>query len=121
MSLTPQQKEIPLDDVNLSAQEIECISTFLQGAVYAFCNKFKKQEFMLKDLVGERNYFWQGTPLFILYKRCKNNTNPVFQAGQIAGKILKNVLINDKRSFTYRKDESGKNVYAWDGICIDPK
>ena len=68
---------------------------------------------MLKDLVGERNFFWQGTPLFILYKKCNNKDNPVFLAGQIAGKILKNVLINDKRTFKVRKDPSSqKNIYS---------
>ncbi len=120
MSLIPQQKEIHLDDVDLSDYEIKLIEAFLQGAVYTFCNKFEKQEFMQKDLVGEKNYFWQGTPLFVLYKKCDNKDNSVFSAGQIAGKILKNVLIKDKRSFISRKDDSNKNVYAWDGICVEP-
>jgi hypothetical protein len=75
--------------------------------------KFSTQEFMLKDLVGERNVFWQGTPLFILYKKCNNKGNPVFLAGQIAEKNLKNVLINDKRTFKVRKDPSSqKNIYS---------
>lgn len=78
MSLIPQQKEIHLYDVDLSNCETKLIESFLQGAVYTFCNKFEKQEFMLKDLVGERNFFGQGTPLFILYKKCNNKDNPYF-------------------------------------------
>lgn len=121
MSLIPQQKEILLDDIVLSDYEIKLIEAFLQGAVYAYCNKFTTQEFMLKDLIGERNYFWQRTPLFVLYKKCENKKNPVFAAGQIAGKILKNILINDKRTFKVRKDPSTqKNIYSWDGVCAQP-
>lgn len=121
MSLIPNYTLIPLNDVEISPEEMKCIEAFLQGAVYAYCNKFTTQEFMLKDLIGERNYFWQGTPLFVLYKKCENKKNPVFAAGQIAGKILKNILINDKRTFNVRKDPSTqKNIYSWDGVCVQP-
>lgn len=77
MSLIPQQKEILLDDIVLSDYEIKLIEAFLQGAVYAYCNKFTTQEFMLKDLIGEWNYFWQRTPLFVLYKKCENKKSRI--------------------------------------------
>lgn len=104
-------------------QSLMLVQAFLQGAVYAFCNINTTKEFRLKDLVGGKNYYWQKTPLFEIYKRYMNSENAVKDAGYKLGVILFEVLKQDKRTFHYRKqnDSTYKGfVYRWDGEDVLP-
>ena len=47
----------------LSPLERDLIYSYLQGAVYRRCNQDPNDWFAARDLVGEKNYYWQGTPL----------------------------------------------------------
>jgi len=51
--------------------------------------------------MGGANYYWQGTPLEPLYnKQVNQNANdPVKEAGKEAGRLLRDVIVNDSRQF----------------------
>ncbi len=99
----------------ISENEQQNILCYLQGAVYCWCKNRKNENFSLRDLVGGENYFWQGTPLFVLYEINEKKhevKKAVKEAGKIAGHLLKKVVIIDKRKFeTYREGLIRK--YKW--------
>ncbi|ADJ28768.1 hypothetical protein [Nitrosococcus watsonii] len=89
------------------------IVNFLQGAVYCWCKNRKDEWFSLRDLMGEDNYYWEGTPLLPLYIKHEGaNDDPVKEAGKDAGWLLKEVVANDKRVFDTKK-ESLIRHYRW--------
>ena len=53
-------------------EQLYLMKAFLQGAVYCWCKNRKDEWFAARDLLGGDNYYWQGTPLFPLYKRQAN-------------------------------------------------
>ena len=103
--------ETEIRDVHgIPEEQKQRIIDFLQGAVYCWCKNRKDEWFTTRDLLGGDNYFWQGTPLFFLYKKTEN----VKQAGKEAGWLLKKVIYNDKRSFQTKK-EGMVRQYRWNG------
>ena len=104
-------EETEIRDVHgIPEEQKQRIIDFLQGAVYCWCKNRKDEWFTTRDLLGGDNYFWQGTPLFFLYKKTEN----VEQAGKDAGWLLKKVIYNDKRSFQTKK-EGMVRQYRWNG------
>ena len=87
----------------ISNKEKQRIFDFLQGAVYCWCKNRKKEWFSLRDLMGGDNYYWEGTPLLVLYLKHENKGKDwelaVKDAGKDSGWILKKVIDADKRSF----------------------
>ena len=74
--------------------------------------------FAARDLLGGDNYYWQGTPLIQLYDYYlegdeENHDYAVEEAGKAAGRLLKEVLINDKR--TFETEEGYTRMYRWNG------
>ena len=64
------------------------------------------------------NYYWQGTPLMPLYTYYLNGDEDnhdyaVEEAGKAAGRLLKEVLMHDKRTFTTQ--EGYTRMYRWTG------
>ena len=64
------------------------------------------------------NYYWQGTPLILLYDYYlngneENHDYAVDEAGKAAGRLLKEVLINYKR--TFETEEGYTRMYRWKG------
>ena len=53
----------------ISKEQKKRILDFLQGTVYCWCKNRKDEWFTARDLLGGENYFWQGTPLFVLYEK----------------------------------------------------
>jgi len=86
------------------------IYSFLQGAVYCWCNNNPNKWFSMRDFMGGTNSYWQGTPLMALYEKHKD----VKAAGQDAGKLLKKVINDDKRHFKTKKEERIRK-YKWVG------
>lgn len=91
---------------------------FLQGAVYCWCKNRSNEWFAARDLLGGDNYFWQGTPLMDLFMYYRGgdevyNQYAVEEAGKAAGRLLKDVLVNDKRTFETR--EGYARQYRWTG------
>ena len=88
----------------LSAIDEALICSFLQGAVYEWCEKRRSEPFAARDFVGDKNYFWQGTPLIVLYNhyygQYPDNDYAVTQAGRALGHLLKRVIVEDKRIFS---------------------
>ena len=81
---------------------------FLQGVVYCWCKNRKDEWFAARDLLGGENYYWQGTPLMQLYTYYlngneENHDYAVEEAGKAAGRLLKEVLMHDKRTFATKE------------------
>lgn len=102
----------------LSAIDEALICSFLQGAVYAWCQKHGSEPFAARDFVGDKNYFWQGTPLIVLFNHYYNlypdNNYAVTQAGRALGHLLKRVIVEDKRTYTTHIAKQVRH-YRWDG------
>lgn len=102
----------------LTENEKKEISAFLQGAVYLWCSLKGDAEFAARDFIGGTNYFWKKTPLYKLYEHYEinGNENSEEAAGKDAGILLKEVLINDKRTFEqFEKQNEKRKYYKWDG------
>ena len=98
-------------------QRVE-ICNFLQGAVYCWCKNRCDEWFALRDLTGGGNYYWNGTPLFVLYEKHKEQEDAIVAAGKDAGWLLKKVIVDDKRTFEAKKDQMVK-MYKWNGNTSD--
>jgi hypothetical protein len=94
----------------ISSEEKKEIMAFLQGSVYSWCKNRKGEWFAARDLLGGDNFYWEGTPMYSLYKKSKD----VEQAGKDAGWLLKKVINQDKRSFNTRKNGLVREYY-WNG------
>lgn len=86
------------------------ILAFLQGAVYCWCKNNRQEPFAARDLIGGDNNDWQGTPLMALYEyyldgNDDNYEYAVQEAGKAAGRLLFDLLANDRRVFD-----------TWEGI-----
>jgi len=101
---------------NISDVEKQSILDFLQGAIYCWCKNRKNEWFSLRDLMGGDNYYWDGTPLEVLYLKHKNMGKEWESASKDAGKdsgwILKKAIIKDVRSFETKKEELIRK-YRW--------
>ncbi len=113
-------KAVPTEMV--SEEEQELIRAYLQGAVYAWCNCKKQEEFRFATFSGGDNYYWEGTYLYPLYdnQRTSDNDRAVAEAAKYGGMLLKQVLEKDKRVFAARKVQAygtawRVNVYSWTG------
>jgi len=100
----------------LSIDSKNNIMSFLQGAVYCWCNVNNSNWFSARDFLGNDNKDWTGTPLIVLYnnhiKTGKSFEDAFIEAGKEAGWLLKSVISSDKRKFeTKREDQIRK--YRW--------
>lgn len=96
--------------------ETKRIIDFLQGSVYCWCKNQPEKWFSMRDLMGGDNYYWQGTPLLVLYQKHENMgkewQSAVAGAGKDSGWLLKRVIHDDKRKFETKKDELIRK-YHW--------
>lgn len=95
------------------------IEAALQGSVYATVRNHKGDgfKFAFRDLFGGPNWEWSDTPLFPIWENClatkKGNVDAAYQyTARIAGFILKNVLIKDRRTFKQHSG-FGTQCYSW--------
>ena len=92
------------------------IYAFLQGAVYCWCKNRPEEWFSARDLVGGDNNQWQGTPAFPLYEYYASfgigNDYAVSEAGKALGRLLKRVIVEDKRTFDTRSVYMSRQ-YRW--------
>lgn len=102
----------------ISSQQEQRILDFLQGAIYSWCKNNPDQWFSMRDLMGGENYYWQGTPLIVLYnkhtQKGKSWDSAVKDAGKDSGWLLKKVVHLDKRTFETKKEELIRK-YKWVG------
>ena len=108
------------DVKGLTDHEIEKIMDFIQGAVYCWCKNRKNEWFSMRDLMVGDNYYWEGTPLQVLYDKHrlkgKDHDSSVKDAGNDSGWLLKSVLSDDRRTFDSGNESLIQN-YKWiDGI-----
>ena len=92
---------------------------FLLGAVRAICADREGTQFAARDFLGGVNYFWQGTPMEILYEKYisegYSSESAVEEAGKSAGHLLKRVLIEDENRTYLLGDAGMANGYTWIG------
>lgn len=94
-------------------EQLAAIRHFLQGAVYCWCKNRPGDWFSLRDLMGGDNYYWQGTPMIALYeKHHGTSADPVKQAGQDGGWLLKAMIREDRRRFETREEHLNRE-YRW--------
>ena len=101
-------------------RQLMLMKAFLQGAVYCWCKNRKNEWFAARDLLGGDNYYWQGPPLLALFEHYRAGREDqdsiqyaIEEAGKATGRLLKEVLINDKRTF---ETQSGYAcTYRWTG------
>ena len=101
----------------LNKKEINEICAFFQGAVYTWCAINGSAKFAARNFIGGINYYWEGTPLYKLYKHYESEgyEDPEKNARLDAGSLLKKTLSDDKRSFKQLKnDDEQRNYYEWD-------
>jgi hypothetical protein len=97
----------------ISPVQLTDIMNFLQGAVYCWCKNRPEEWFSIRDLMGGDNFFWDGTPLYCLYKKHENiSSDPIDAAGKDSGWILKKVIHEDKRKYDSRRDALIRQ-YLW--------
>ena len=96
------------------------IQNFLKGAVYCWCKNKKNERFSLQSLMGDDNFYWQGTPLYKLYQEKANvdKSKAVEEAAKCAGWLLKKVLAEDKHRY-YEIVEGYVNFYRCVKINCD--
>jgi hypothetical protein len=101
----------------ISNADLLRMKDYLQGLIYSWCNVHQKKWFAARDLVGRRNFYWQGTPVYLLYQKHRNkgqdNDTAKSSAAKDLGWILLKVIKNDKRHFHTRKHYTRE--YSWDG------
>ena len=88
----------------ISEVQKQCIMHFLQGSVYCWCKNCKEKPFAARDLLGGDNYYWQDTPMIALFEYYRNgndanNEYAIEEAGKAAGRLLYQLLYDDKREF----------------------
>ena len=94
---------------------LKAMRYYLLGAVQSWCRDRKGKWFAARDLLGGANYYWQGTPLYPLftyYQQFGDDAYAVMQAGRAAGRLLKRVLIEDKKR-TYETRQGYTREYRW--------
>jgi len=100
------------------------IRAYLQGAVYCWCNNMGsgvENCFQARSFLGDNNFYWQRTPMIALYdyylEQGNQDENYAFEeAGKAAGRILKQVLDDDKRIFVQVEGRSAS--YYWTGEYV---
>lgn len=102
------------DVYGISDEQKKAIMNFLQGAIYCWCKNRSDEWFSIRDLMGGDNYYWEGTPLLVLYEKHKGKETAVEDAGKDAGWLLKRVINDDKRTFSTKK-EALVRKYKWVG------
>ena len=88
---------------------------FLKKKVDCWCKNQPDKKFAAKDLVGDENEDWKGTPLQPVHdyhRHSKSKEKAYKQAGIDVGWLLKGVLHDDKREFKQIKGE-WVNSYKW--------
>lgn len=101
----------------LNKNEIKEICAFFQGAVYTWCAINGSAKFAARNFIGGINYYWEGTPLYKLYKHYESEgyEDSEKNARLDAGSLLKKTLLDDKRSFKQSKnDDEQRSYYEWD-------
>lgn len=102
----------------LEDEAIHDIMNFLQGSVYCWCKNRKGEPFAARDLLGGDNYYWQDTPMMVLFEYYRNgddanNEYAKEEAGKAAGRLLYQLLYDDKREFETWVEYT--RMYKWTG------
>lgn len=120
----------------LKPEDEKLICAFWQGAVHLWCRLRPNDWFALRDLMGkgiegdpadDGNFFWNGTPLMVLWKqqekgyRLKEEPSDeklkiaLKQAATNAGKLLKKAINDDQYHLFDTKVEEMTRKYLWIG------
>ena len=97
----------------LAADDRQKAIDYLHGMVDAWCKNNPGEWFALRDLVGGVNWEWSGTPLKAVFdnRKARGSSNPVKAAGIDVGNLLKQMLIDDRRTTNI-----DKRLGRWSGL-----
>lgn len=103
----------------ITDEQRHAILSFLQGSVYCWCKNRKGEPFAARDLLGGDNYYWQDTPMEVLYSYYldgddANSEYAIEEAGKAAGRLLYQLLYDDKREFDTWVEYT--RMYRWTGV-----
>lgn len=105
---------------DINEQNVREIRSYIQGAVYCWCKNRREPDglsrwFAARDLFGGANRDWEGTPLYQIFEwyKAEGYKDPEKEAGIDVGRLLKEVLHDDKRVFQIGKNYTLK--YRWMG------
>lgn len=101
----------------VNKRDLRRMRDYLLGAVHSWCRDRHGEWFAARDLLGGANYYWQKTPLELLYelyleKSAGDKDYSKRQAGIAAGHILKRVLAEDKKR-KYETRLAFTREYRW--------
>lgn len=102
----------------IKSEKIQRMLDFIEGGVWTWCvcPENKGKQFALRDLFGGANFDWNETPLQELHDKHLNEGRTDADAWDCtrkdAGRLLKRVLIEDKREYV-EGDAGMAKGYTW--------
>ncbi len=104
--MTLKNPSVVRNVTGITDEEKQRIYDYLHGMVYSWCASNRDGWFSARDMLGNVNFNWSGTPLQVLYdKHINEGKNPkkaIKAAGKDAGWLLKHLIANDQRQFETR-------------------
>ncbi|MGL4986241.1 MAG: hypothetical protein ACRC5H_03780 [Treponemataceae bacterium] len=99
----------------LSRAQISAIEAHILNLVNTWCINNGSKKFTIRDFAGGQNYNWNGTPLIDLYNwhRNNNSTDPEYDAGMDAGRILKRILCKNTKAFNTQAGVNSQPRSYW--------
>ncbi|MBR0466522.1 MAG: hypothetical protein IJJ40_03405 [Clostridia bacterium] len=107
---------------SITREQENCAIEYIKGAVHDHCNNLPHEDFSVRIMFGSNNNDWNGTAIQVIYDellkrgrmcgRYSTKDEIVKYAKNRAsidvGKLLKEVLINDRRNFYVSGKDTGK-------------
>lgn len=95
----------------LNPDDLLLIKTYILGAINAFCINDKDSAFSVRILFGGNNRNWNHTPLQKIYNYYiqigKSATDAALSSAIDVGRLLKEILEDDKRQFEIVGKDTG--------------
>ncbi len=97
--ITDSRKRIIKISAAVNEKDIEHMKLYILGAVHGFTAAAGSKSFTVRDIFGNGNRNWNGTPIKVLPHK-----DATERAAQDLGKLLRKVLAEDKYEY---EEESG--------------
>jgi len=72
----------------ITPEQEEEIIAYLRKAVDDWCKKEKDRWFAARDFLGGKHSDWEGTPMYVLYKKSRNAKKAGIEAGWLLKKTI---------------------------------
>ena len=105
--ITDSRKRIIKISAAVNEKDIEHMKLYILGAVHGFTAAAGSKSFTVRDIFGNENRKWNGTPIQEIYNyyiKVLPHKDAAERAAQDLGKLLRKVLTEDKYEY---EEESG--------------